>query len=491
MMKTFINFLFILSIVALVFTACQEAVDDDIRSSSSNIFDIEFSVFPPKDLEENASDTSLIKFAWEEFLALNWKSSYNQNGLRDFPDTTWNWSSDNDPYPDLVVWETYAHRTELRPAIDKILPFDSVPHYSYDSTLYPVTLPNGTKASFTLFNNLDENNEIGSCNVYAHVNKYNKEIMVLYQAKVNRDEYQYISKNYSSNLKLRAALDNTKYNIKTYKAYYNGATNTCNCPSDSVVVCLPCGGSPIPGGNGETYQGAMEIKTAWRILVPEDDPSKFFKRNVIFYEKKSDGKIYYTNDTLALIGVHIIHKTTNYPDFVFATWEHLDVESDSMGYILLKKENETGPLFSNFPRLHPIPQLVDQSTQEVHQQIKKMNKNSVWLNYRLVGVQGKPTNDSTSFNFFLANYVIESDTALADFHGSGIGMPHDLGKNILLNKQEYSMGGCKGCHGVAQRSGSDFSFLLLSDSFSKPDILESIPKTGRSKLERLIEMTKR
>lgn len=471
----------------------EKTGDDEELFSSPSIFNIAFNPFPPKDVDPSISDTNtaLVKHAWEEFIALNWKSSYNQNGLRDYPDTTWNWSKDNDPYPDLLVWETYAHRTELRPATNKILPFDTVPHYSYDSTLYADTLSNGTKGSFTLFNNLDENNEIGSCNVYAHVNKYNKEIMVLYQAKVNRDEYEYILKNFSTNSSLETARTNTKNNITRYKAYYPGAKNTCDCPPSENVVCLPCGGSLIPGGNGETYQGAMEIKTAWRVLVPEDDPSKFFKRNVIVYERKSDGKIYYTNDTLALIGLHIIHKTKTYPDFIFATWEHVDVESDTMGYILLNSGKETDSIPSKFPRLHPIPNLVDQSTQEVHKQIRKMNKNSVWLNYRLVGVQGKPTNDTTSFNFFLANYVIESDRALADFRGSNIGNPHDHGNNILLNGQEYSMGGCKGCHGATQLKGSDFSFLLRFNSISKPDILESTPQPRLSKLERLIEMTTR
>ena len=35
------------------------------------------------------------------------------------------------------------------------------------------------------------------------------------------------------------------------------------------------------------------------------------------------------------------------------------------------------------------------------------------------------------------------------------------GDNILYKGKTYNMGGCKGCHGVAQTAfGTDFSFLL-------------------------------
>ncbi len=482
----------ILICLGLFLAACdgnqKEAIEEEVEEVSSQ-FQIDFNPLPPQDLAANASDTDLIQFAWEEFLSLNWRSSYGENGLRDNPDDSWTWSSDSSPYPDLVVWETYAHRTELRPYDDMMLPFDKPPHYSFGDPVYPAD-----GASFELFNNLDENNEIGSCDVFAHVSEYGKDNMVLYQAKVNRDEYNYLYYNYNTKSKLLSATSNTLANIEAYNAYYKGATSTCNCPTDQNVICLPCGGSAIPDQPGSTYQGAMEVKTAWRLLVPEDDASKFFTRNVIIYEKSNDSTYYY-NKTLALIGIHIIHKTTNYPDYIFATWEHVDVEEDDMGYVLLDNNgNEKGEIHADYPRLHPIPDLVTQSTNEVHGQIADMNPNSIWLNYRMVGVQGAPTDDTTSFNFFLANYVIESDTTLADFHGSSIGNPHDGMPNILLNGTRYSMGGCKGCHGVAQTTlGTDMSFLL--DTVGKPvvapDVLEYLPSVTANKLERYRRATAR
>jgi hypothetical protein len=294
------------------------------------------------------------------------------------------------PYPDLAIWETYAHRSELRPGNDHMLPFDNPPHYNY--IYQPVPAP-GT--SFTLFDNLDENNEIGSCNVYAHAGSYGKELQVLYQAKANREEYEYLLRNYPTKAQLLAATTNNVNNINADSAYYPGAGTPCNCAAEKKVLCLPCGGAPIPGGNGQTYTGAMEVKTAWRELVPQDDASTFFTRKVIVYAPGPHGSIFSFNKTYALIGLHIIHKTQNHPNFVFATFEHVNVEKDDMGYILLDQNgNDSGSIQAQYPRLHPIPAVVDSSTAFVHRVLKKKNPRSIWQYYRLVGVQDTPINDT-------------------------------------------------------------------------------------------------
>lgn len=68
--------------------------------------------------------------------------------------------------------------------------------------------------------------------------------------------------------------------------------------------------------------------------------------------------------------------------------------------------------------------------------------------------------------YYLANLVIESDSTLADFTGSGIGTPFNNGKNVTIQGKKITAGGCVGCHGVAQQKGSDFSFL--NDTVGKP-----------------------
>lgn len=444
-------------------------------------FTITIAALPPQDLPADATPQQLAEFAWAEFFALNWQSPYHQTAkdtLRDAPDPSWNFTM---PDAKLAVWETYAHRTELLPNKPyKVLPFDAAPHYSFGKM--PLPYPGPAKPSFTLFNNLDENNEIGSCDLYGQVGQPGGNRMVLYQAKVNRAEYNYISTNYSTPAKLQAATDTTAVHIKKYKAYYKGATS--HCAPMPGVLCLPCGGDPAQGGQG---QGTIEIKTAWRMLTPSEDATKFFTRTVVYYRTQG-AQVYYDNATFALVGMHIIHKTVNFPDFVFATWEHVGVEQQHMGLSFLNSAGqELPPYMHAYQRRHPIEAVTNYATAAAHRKLKTLNPNSVWLNYRLTGVQGTPTGNTNTSNYFLANYVVESDDTLANFHGSSIGTPFDNGANTLLTGQLLTAGGCQGCHGVTQLKGTDFSFLL--DGFRKPVLSPDADTSLRAKLTRYLQHT--
>ncbi len=473
-MKTSCALLALVSLTAgsgLLLGSCQPGTAHPATPEApAPAFTITIAPTPPQDLAPGSDSVKLAEFAWAEFFAVNWQSSYKQDNLRDHPDATWTYQS---PDATLAVWETFAHRAELRPYYGKILPFDQAPHYSYG------TMPVAGKASagLELFDNLDENSEIGSCTMFGQVQDSvpNGKSMVLYQAKVNRAEYEYVQKNFGTPAALSQARQNTLKSIRKYDAYYKPDTlndrykgSTCYCPPG--VLCLPCGGDPAKGGQGV---GSIEMKTAWRRLTPSDDPARFLTRQVIYYTQKpsatGDSMVtLYHNAVFALIGMHIIHKTVNYPDFVFATWEHVDVEKEHMGFQLLDENGFlSSGLFSPYPRLHPITTVANQATAAAHAKLRQLNPKSVLLNYRLVGVQGTPTSDPKTTNFYLANYVVESDSTLANFHGSGIGHPYDLGTNTLYLGKRLSAGGCQGCHGVAQFTlGTDFSFLL--DNVGKP-----------------------
>ncbi|PJJ52894.1 hypothetical protein [Hymenobacter chitinivorans] len=489
------KFLYPLLLGGLLLAGCQQNSKPDAAgagattglagASTDTAFVITFSSLPPAELAAGATPKQLAEFAWAEFLALNWQSNYDTiRKQRDAPDPNWNY---HDPSPKLTVWETYAHRTELQPANDSIRPFNSAPRYSYGEQIKRAR----KGVSFSLFNNLDENSEIGSCNLYGQVTSSPQQ-MVLYQAKVNSNEYNYILKRYPKQGSLGLAIKTNIANIKKYKAYYDttAAKNkkykgNCYCPPG--VLCLPCGNDTLKTRQGI---GTIEVKTAWRQLNANEDASKFLTRNVVYYRQKAgNDTLFYDNATFALIGMHIIHKTVNYPDFVFATFEHKDVEKDKMGFRLIlqnkQKQDSLSALHYPYQRLHPLTKVDSLATVAAHRKIKAMNRNSVLLNYRLVGVQGTPTSNTSTPNFFLANYVVESDSLLANFHGSGFAHPHDQKPNILLKGKLLSAGGCQGCHGVAQQKfGTDFSFLLGGTTMA-PDIDE----TQQQKLIRYIRAT--
>lgn len=486
---------------------------------------------PSGDIPANASQSELADWAWQQFVALGWQSTYDPTSSgaeRGVPDTTWQISDNTSPTH--TVWETFAHRQELRPyKTDLTLDYDElhIPNYKIGATLNPAD-PNNT--SFTLLNNLDEDNEIGSALIYLGVPENTSTAnLVLYQAKVNRDEYNYIKNTFPDQADdmgtLAKAASNNKANIKTYKTAILDQNNepiadNCNIPdgvASNKYIVLPCGNA--------TQAGAIEIKTAF-MKVDEDQIvaggpfEDFLIRDAIYYTKNGDGSFTYHNGKFALLGIHIIRKTENFPGFIFTSFEHNSLENgittnvdgqdeiqffhfqnltpvdpdygkfanqyseDAAGKSngkayggFVKIERQTGPNPTSNGKLYPIPKTIKSVTSTYQAALGEVG--SVWANYKLSGVQAQPVDyidRASDPNYFMANFIIESDSFLGNFYGPGFSSQKPAfpsqpthvfpdgsqnGDNVIANLQSFNMGGCKGCHGVAATAfGTDTSFLL-------------------------------
>ena len=147
-----------------------------------------------------------------------------------------------------------------------------------------------------------------------------------------------------------------------------------------------------------------------------------------------------------------------------------------------------------YNRRYPIPQQIIDVNKEAQQKIQTYEqannvKNSPWPYYKLVNVQFQPfngadINDSNpnrlSSTYRQANIVVETNYTLQNFSGRLLndalptdGQTTDFTnppgtpfKNVVVANgagtafDRYNMGGCMGCHGNAQVSGTDFSFML-------------------------------
>ncbi len=224
--------------------------------------------------------------------------------------------------------------------------------------------------------------------------------------------------------------------------------------------------------------------------------------------------------------------------FIYSTWEHVEIENPPPGTVprqpyfytnyYLSRDGKfvpSPPLSSPYTvsRFYPILEHTNVATQALWDQLRPMkcgqqNKPSVWLNYRLVGTQFMPfditddpdvpthpgTNDRGGLPVYLANLVIETNLGLQNFQGlppgalpapqfelGGIaGNPtgnfDHLASNLRFGvpgnnvKTSFNMGGCMGCHGVAQIKGYSFSFVLLGgQAGADPDTAHSfVPPLG-------------
>lgn len=471
--------------ISLILISCKKKHKAaEIPSPNTSPINITIDYKLPLDVSSDASQEELAYFAWQEFFALNWKSSWTEDQARAVPDINWDLKKSGDANF-LSVWETYIHRAELRPANGKRTRNLNTgkPSYTFvDSTL--VNVKNTVNLS-NHWNVLDEDNEIGSAYLFAHKDQHE----VLYMAKTNLDEYNYIKDNFPTDTELYTAVNKSKDTL-AFKTRLRGLSKEQMCDSKQNTtegyVCLPCSNETI---NGDTQDGAIEIKVAFRELDPiKDDASKYLVKEVVYFKDSVVGTQTYSNaftKKFGVIGMHIIRKTKNYPTFVFASWEQVDERNKDMQTIGISTNvvnNNTvivDPLRLNPVIERVIPETIQKVNKNIQKKIASTNKNSKWQYYQLIGVQGNPidykdrNNDN---NYFMANFVIESDLALTNFHGS-FAAPFDTSlTNVIYDGKDFNMGGCKGCHGQAELGGTDFSFLLdqgAGKPVIKPDPYQS------------------
>ncbi|WP_064747606.1 hypothetical protein [Lysobacter antibioticus] len=488
----------------------------------------------------NITHAEYARFAWRQFIYFN--SPAQKNGtdaagktpvMRGFIDPDRNFAAsgavdfhqsgktaDSNFSSNQLLWETFAHRSELFPA-------GSAPKGDLASLDPEYVFQEGVKVASTdaRFNNLDENTQIGQNQIFFPKNgntpsaNPQDDHIILFQAKVSPVEYDYV------------------------KSIYNA-----DKPPTSLE--LP--------PNGTNQGESVEVKSAWREMTPELIASGRYHTAEALYYYKENGKTQARVATFGLVGVHILRKMENYPTFVYTTFEQVDSLTtpgqqdtglyvinlyDQLQYdasvapgtrptaILNSGTSRTAvalPLAGAIDAAHgydvvpgsfdlprgfsgpvrvqnPPVATFDVSTvnAEVQQAMAQTPafKDSVWRYYRLVGLQVLPTNEDSSItpskpdpltqDYYLANIVIESSQPGIQLFKGGVKDPHPGKQDFTLEAKrglasirnvkglppksdQLVMGGCMGCHGNAQYprdkdtglGPSIFSFLINKDTMT-------------------------
>ncbi len=432
----------------------------------------------------DVSFTNLALFAWQEFVALNYPADPAHRGK----------PMASSSYTDLTgprVWETYWHRVEVFPYDE--MPVQSngkavitgSPTYRYSPNAFTLDAAhfdtNSTGAmNNQLWNNLDEDSELNVDQMFGQATAITDFInanRIVYEAKMNEDAFNYILGNSLETAATRGPI------LAAGVAGLSSFGGTC-ATAPAGQVSLTCGSI---GGS----EGHVEIKAAWRALSTAELASgDYYAKEVIHYQGVADGTGKIDNkwrvDTYGLIGLHIIHKTVNFPSFTYASFEHVDNITSGIGYIdeITQTGRGTGDTFGASvlvtARDNPIPAPVV----AVNAIAQAAVAGSVWANYQLVGIQAYPTdvsvgrsdavgtasNANDNSSFFLSNIVIETNAELQNFTGKlAAGTQADM--NNWTGGHNINMGGCMGCHGVAQSKGADFSFLIANAPFTAPEVV--------------------
>lgn len=190
---------------------------------------------------------------------------------------------------------------------------------------------------------------------------------------------------------------NTLYNINGQVAFSQGGGK----------VDMPFGTPHLD------WSGSTELKFAWRILKPgKDDFSRFYTTPAVVIDQGPDGKQLERKVTVGLVGMHIAHKSSTSPQWIWSTFEQVDnLDVDPVAHPNLKPSftdvncpicavntlpvKDKAGIYPRIPtqawRAIPIPGDKKALNAQVQASMRRMG--SVWQYYELIDTQW-PTDPS-------------------------------------------------------------------------------------------------
>jgi hypothetical protein len=367
-------------------------------------------------------------FSWRSFVALNWPAVPGESG-RGSPDLTNMLGDSVGPR----VWTTWKSRFEIfQPGGNKPSPWASFEGqnpcgagFTNDST---------TLSAFSAFGDFNQAGLTSAGNPLVAQNR----TYVRYDIRVNEAEFDTIVRN------------------KWYLA--------ANLPSAAAPVQFDV--------------GAVETKAAWRVLTDADTAelrARYFVINgAKVYDVASEACV---SRDIALVGFHIVSKTTSRPQWIWSTFEHIDnvpgittEPAPAAGVPWSFNDASLGPSLvpltaplpiskANPPITDPKPmQVVRRSaiatstmaTNEAYWAHQKI-KGTVWENYMLVMTQW-PRQTTPVGPVNMGNpFPNTADTNIA---------------NTTMETYFQESVSCMQCHQASNELGLDFVMFVAFDAFN-------------------------
>ena len=378
-------------------------------------------------------------FAWQWFITLNWIADPANPGMPDNKISAKNFGNPGDMR--MVTWESWKNAYDV----------------FRDTKPDPWGSVSKTPGNKRIIDGIDEANR-GHFGTHQSDNTWlidQNGNMVFYELRVNKDEFNYI-------------FQNTLYSQEgIYKAF-----------KDGPGINMPSG----PGHYGDV--GAIEVKASW-MIVPDGQISQYSKKYKLAVamvpDIKNNGRL--VRKTLAMIGFHIAKKTPLSPQWVWATFEHIDNAPDSNDFkngTLKNKYNLYNPALGNpgpVPNyITPAARLNDPTKKYdkvqviranvirdksvivnngVRELIRSANPASVFQYYELVDVQW-PTAPTELTRDLMNNWLptgcpaprFEANTTMETYtqiRGSG-GATSKSTDDCKVDDKDVGKSSCIGCH---------------------------------------------
>ena len=434
-------------------------------------------------------------FAWQEFIAMNWPAA--RPGIPSQKSIGGNVTGDNG-----TVWETYISPSQVfQPGAKTPPPWGTPEPIPAFCAKAPAALASEPMKVLSLVGKGDVQGEFLEAftpsplfDVNGHYTRYD--------VRINRDEYDKI-------------MQGTQPQPAPAQPWY--------IPVNQIAPMV------LPAGDNATGRvGAVEIKASWRQITAAQRGRYHSSYAYITYAPDSTTNL---NTKCAgpllmgMVGLHIAHKTVSFPQWVWATFEHVDIDppaapgsTHSFSYnndpgctIAAGCANQPPAAISGgydgdpsktYPavqvvRATPIPPAKNSPTTGINPVFQKLlraiNPKSVWQFYQLVDTQwpelpGPKGNPKQCYH----NTNPQSPDYQYTFKCYGPGqdegpdpVPATLTNTTMetyfqADSKQAFMGSCMGCHSNATAATgapnpsafTDFSFLIGD---AQPPSTESNP----------------
>jgi hypothetical protein len=382
------------------------------------------------------------RFAWNTFFAVSWPA-LTPDQLRGVPDGSKSFIDAGTP-----VWDTWKEKRQLYRVVPnpqqqgKYIwstadpgPFQTPPTgLDPNSTVKMCsgeTAPTGsvrTVQASKIDNFADEVDEIGLVALWQADTGYpTDESLIRYQVKFNADYWSFVR-------------DNGFYASDKLNAFIQQTASESNKVG---AVAFPM------SSNSDQINGAIMTKAGWRMLDENDDPSKYYTVEMLYYDTEEKGATEasagddednevtcFRQASFGLIAIHVVRKTEQFPYFFYSTFEHKANYPNVYNYANTKITNDASvpsellpascqgvkvptsgtqssailpngcgieytrpanpvvgvPEDKNGPKPYKADRLISArpALSQVNMEADEITSGSVWNNYRLVGVQTVP-----------------------------------------------------------------------------------------------------
>ncbi len=501
----------------------------------------------PSDLVSGANQTQFANYAWRLFIAATQQTTASLSsgtgravgdGKNNFINTGASPGVDNP-----LVFESFYHRTEAFPYYTTTKPASPINQVPVYNTFYANAA--GANVPLTLQNQnyvyLDETNQI-SQNFLYYQNSYAPNFPVLFMVKVNQIETNYAldpsrtapaankSWDFPNNvIEVKTAWrrvrdiknsDPSKYHQASATYYITDASGVPTPYTDTFALIAIHIIQKTANYQQFIFTSFEHVNAVTRNNTNAiTDPAYKTTYNNLSYQSPNQEP-----HTVTANGAYSINAQGQPP------------QKNKLTTYTLPAAGAISQNFTTVVEPNDIISEVNDVNNQVNALVQSIDKTNVWGNYRLKGVQAVSTSDTTTSNFYLANIVVESSqpgiqlfsgillnggvpvAGIADpsqlyfvncrgVKGSSncvypdpklnTGTPPTTYNNVSLNVQEgqpvpapkYSMGGCQGCHGVAEQLGRDFSFLANGVG-GKGKELDSVPASSLTASQQAAHNTK-